>query len=584
MERYWWRAFGGEILVERYWWKSIGGEVLVERFRWRDIGGEILVERAWSSGSAQSLSLEVSAKSPKMPASYPAFLTISLFPEPSWPPVEQGERTLHEILFYSQGPVDGYILGDGVRDLLLKSGLPLIVLSQIWNLADVSNDNVLDVHEFVLVMHLIRGVMQGMTLPKTLPPNLTPPKTNPAASPPMSQQEKDAYSRVFQSFDDAQTGFIDGPVAAEIFRSSQLADDVLIQIWDLADFGRDGRLSVDEFTVACHLMRYVQQGGQLNGPIDLFQYAPQHIAQQSLMARKRRIAEYESHKQRLMSLKERRKSQSEKESRRLNLAKTKVKLFQELFDLLTSLNKGAEPEATTLQQTIAKEKSDVEKQEEIVDRLKKEHEKVRQETVKIILGEQKLNNDVTVIKKDTDELNKRLQAVHTHATKDQDPFHRLYEQRREKRQGSTIKDLDKIDVYVPFGFSPFDLSVTPASLPSGVKVFAKGDSSTEINRENIRPIVANLKEFREEFMKAWSRTDSVTSEMPKPSDEDDVFKYVYDWSEDNWPDWNWSEEGLLGLTSDQAVQLKIKLTDLREAIQNLNSDGGRLVFVSTVCY
>lgn len=39
-------------------------------------------------------------------------------------------------------------------------------------------------------------------------------------------------------------------------------------------------------------------------------------------------------------------------------------------------------------------------------RLKKEHEKVRQETVKVILGEQKLQVEVQGIKKETDELSK----------------------------------------------------------------------------------------------------------------------------------------------------------------------------------
>ena len=46
-------------------------------------------------------------------------------------------------------------------------------------------------------------------------------------------------------------------------------------------------------------------------------------------------------------------------------------------------------------------------------RLKKEHEKIRQETVKIILAEQKLNNDIVTIKKDTSELNKVRQAMWT---------------------------------------------------------------------------------------------------------------------------------------------------------------------------
>lgn len=74
----------------------------------------------------------------------------------------------------------------------------------------MSNDNVLNVHEFVLAMHLIRGRMRGLVLPKTLPRCLTPPKSKPETPPPMSQQEKDAYLRVFQTLDYDRSGCIDG--------------------------------------------------------------------------------------------------------------------------------------------------------------------------------------------------------------------------------------------------------------------------------------------------------------------------------------------------------------------------------------
>ncbi|CAL1541341.1 unnamed protein product [Lymnaea stagnalis] len=498
--------------------------------------------------------------------------------EVSWPPVSQEERTLYELLFYSQGPVDGYILGNGARDLLLKSGLSLTVLSQIWNLADVSNDNVLSVHEFVIIMHLIRGTMQSMTVPKTLPRSLTPPKTTPVSLPPMSQHERDAYLRAFQMLDYKGSGVIDGDVAAEVLKSSNLTSDLLAHIWNLSDFGRDGTLNREEFAIACHLLRYVKKGepcGELNGPADIFQYAPQHISALSLLARKRRVAEYEEHKQRLMSLKECRKGQALRETRRLELVKAKVKLFQELFDLLVALDKN--PEVGKLQQALTKEQADVDKQEEIVARLKKEHERVRQETVKIILGEQKFNNDISIIKRDTDELNKRLAATHTHATKDADPFHQLYEQRREKRQGSTIKDLDKIEIHIPFEFSPFDLAVTPETLPSGAKILEKGNNSNVLPAE-VKSVLADLKEFGEDFMDVWGGGINSQPDHRGHLEDDELFKEVHDLTEDNWPDWDWSRDGLLGLTDEQVVKLKVKLTDLRDELKKLNSEGGRIIF------
>ncbi|KAI8774032.1 microtubule-associated protein futsch, partial [Biomphalaria glabrata] len=362
-------------------------------------------------------------------------------------------------------------------------------------------------------------------------------------------------------------------IATEIFRASQLSDDVLIQIWDLADFGRDGKLSLEEFSIACHLLRHVKEGGQLTGPVDIFRYAPGSIAQQSLRARKKRVAEYEDHKQKLMLMKEKRKCQVDRETRRLNLAKSKVQVFQELYDLLVSLK--AEIKAVEdIQQTIAKESDTIQRQEEIVDRVKKDHEKVRQETVKIILGEQKFNNDISIIKRDTDELNKRLLTVRTPATKDPDPFHQLYEQRKEKRQGSTIKDLDKIEIQVPFGFSPFDIDTL---LHSKAMSWATGDNSAVQSPENVNNLLLNLHEFGEQFLATWSQELVVNTDKTQ-SDEDQIFQEIYDCTDVNWPDWDWSTDGLLGLTNDQVSQLKLKLTDLRETIQKLNSEAGRLVF------
>lgn len=55
-----------------------------------------------------------------------------------------------------------------------------------------------------------------------------------------------------------------------------------------------------------------------------------------------------------------------------------------------------------------------------------------------------------------------------------------------------------------------------------------------------------------------------------------------DWSDDNWPTWDWSEVGVLGLTDPEVVKIKDRLCDLKEELNQLNSGGGRLVFVSTL--
>ncbi|KAK7491971.1 hypothetical protein BaRGS_00016817, partial [Batillaria attramentaria] len=413
-----------------------------------------------------------------------------------WPAVTEEERILYETLFYSQGPVDGYLLGEGVQDLFLKSGLSLRVLSQIWNLADVSNDNVLTVHEFVLAMHLIRGLLRGLKLPPTLPRKLAPPKTDPVGLQPATPQEREAYTKLFHALDVDHSGTLDGERASHVLLASGLSREVLGHVWNLADVNRDGRLDLDEFCLACHLLRYVKAGNSLSGPVDVFKLLPERIAAQSLQARKQRVQKYEQHKQKLMSLK---------------------------YKLQKKVGRPQIPEET-FKNNLAREKEEEEKLEEIVYRLKKEHEKVRQETVKIILAEQKLNNDIQTIKKDTDELNKRLSTSHTHATKDPDPFHQLYEQRKEKRQGSTIKDLDKIHVTYPFSFNPFDPGLTAESVTRGAKLFQESGGNNHPPREQqVEAVVQRLGDFGEEFLTNWG---SPESNAACDMEEDTVFKEV----------------------------------------------------------
>jgi hypothetical protein len=79
----------------------------------------------------------------------------------------------------------------------------------------VTHDNVLNVHEFSLVMHLIRGLLQGQPAPQTLPRKLAPPKTPTLLIQPPTEQEKQAYSSIFKALDKDSTGFLSG----ELFNS-----------------------------------------------------------------------------------------------------------------------------------------------------------------------------------------------------------------------------------------------------------------------------------------------------------------------------------------------------------------------------
>ena len=64
---------------------------------------------------------------------------------------------------------DGFITGGEARPVLAASGLPTGVLRQIWDLADLGADGMLDQHEFVVAMHLIEQCQQGEAVPAELP-------------------------------------------------------------------------------------------------------------------------------------------------------------------------------------------------------------------------------------------------------------------------------------------------------------------------------------------------------------------------------------------------------------------------------
>ncbi|KAI0371769.1 hypothetical protein BV20DRAFT_965041 [Pilatotrama ljubarskyi] len=71
----------------------------------------------------------------------------------------------------------------------------------------------------------------------------------------VTPQEKANSDRIFDSLDTQKKGYIEGDVAVPFMLQSKLPEDVLAQIWDLADLNNDGRLTRDGFAVAMHLIQ-----------------------------------------------------------------------------------------------------------------------------------------------------------------------------------------------------------------------------------------------------------------------------------------------------------------------------------------
>lgn len=194
------------------------------------------------------------------------------------------------------------------KQIFERARLPNEILGKIWSLADTQGRGALDVTEFVIAMHLLAsyksGAMRGV--PNTLPPGLldaaarrsrlsvVPPgrPSSSAGQPPIQPQfsgvqpgfrsaspivnrpiaaplgsqgtgepwlidatDKARFDSIFATVDTTGQGFISGEQAVQFFGNAKLPEEVLAQIWDLADINSDGVLNRDEFAVAMFLIK-----------------------------------------------------------------------------------------------------------------------------------------------------------------------------------------------------------------------------------------------------------------------------------------------------------------------------------------
>ncbi|PHH76025.1 hypothetical protein CDD82_4166 [Ophiocordyceps australis] len=70
----------------------------------------------------------------------------------------------------------------------------------------------------------------------------------------ITKEEKTRYDALFRAWDGFGKGYIGGDQAIEIFGQSGLEKPDLERVWTLADSGNKGRLDLDEFAVAMHLI------------------------------------------------------------------------------------------------------------------------------------------------------------------------------------------------------------------------------------------------------------------------------------------------------------------------------------------
>lgn len=232
------------------------------------------------------------------------------------PPLDPLKIQQFSALFERSSTQNGQIDGITAKAIFERAGLPNEILGRIWNLSDREQKGSLDQTEFIVAMHLLTSMKsRAMTaLPTILPQGLydaaarrgAPPPirqgTGPAAAIPrqvsgssvgaiprtaspltrsaafgtpatgpawlVTPADKAKFDQFFNNLDTQGRGTISGEQAVSFFSDSRLPEDVLAQIWDLADINSEGQLTRDEFAVAMYLIR--QQRAPNAGPLPAF--------------------------------------------------------------------------------------------------------------------------------------------------------------------------------------------------------------------------------------------------------------------------------------------------------------------------
>ncbi|KAG5980901.1 hypothetical protein E4U55_003522 [Claviceps digitariae] len=225
------------------------------------------------------------------------------------PPLTPDKVAQYTSLFERQPLQANKLPGEQARNIFDKSGLPNEILGRIWALADTELRGALVLPEFVIAMHLLTSIKTGAlrSLPAILPASLYESATNRGIAPrqssnhtgptgaiprqlsgqaqmrtgspllgrPASQgagndwavspADKAKFDQIYVTIDKTNKGFITGEEAVPFFSQSNLSEDALAQIWDLADFNSQGQLTREGFAVAMYLIR--QQRSGTGGPL-----------------------------------------------------------------------------------------------------------------------------------------------------------------------------------------------------------------------------------------------------------------------------------------------------------------------------
>ncbi|XP_014243559.1 epidermal growth factor receptor substrate 15-like 1 [Cimex lectularius] len=112
--------------------------------------------------------------------------------------VSREEKAKYDNLFFlTDVDKDGFVSGNEIKDVFLKSGIPQSVLADIWGLCDMKQSGKLNSEQFALAMWLINKKLKGIDPPSSLSPDMIPPsmRQTPSESVVPSNPELDMISQ-----------------------------------------------------------------------------------------------------------------------------------------------------------------------------------------------------------------------------------------------------------------------------------------------------------------------------------------------------------------------------------------------------
>ncbi|KAJ3187597.1 hypothetical protein HK101_009314 [Irineochytrium annulatum] len=185
----------------------------------------------------------------------------------------QAEIDRYSAAFESCKPLGGFVTGEAARDLFLRSGLTLEVLSSIWALVDPSGTMRLNLNQFFAAMFIIMRLKAGrfQSVPTSIPADLwnsiSSATSSIGASP--SSSIASPATPMPSGFgtspkpDLAKKGVLTGEECYSFFLKSKLDPSALAQIWDLSNVMKNGKLTREEFAVSMHLIKVAMSGEAL---------------------------------------------------------------------------------------------------------------------------------------------------------------------------------------------------------------------------------------------------------------------------------------------------------------------------------